>query len=75
MVAKVTTDTNRWKVVTETSIDTDNGHVSSNLISNRLAHVIFYSVLLFWSCCVECIEEEEMVGRQLNRFEELEPSA
>ena len=29
MVAKVTIDTDRWKIVTETSIHTDDGHVSS----------------------------------------------
>ena len=30
MVAKVTIDTDRWKSVTEISIDTDNDHTNSN---------------------------------------------
>ena len=64
----------------ETSIDTDNDHVSWMVISTHFACVKSYSALLF--CCVVfsfvlclvllIIEEEK--ERQLNSFEELEPS-
>ena len=56
MVAKVTIDTNRWKSVTETSIDIDNDHMSSYGDIKLLGMCYIYSVLLFWSCCANCID-------------------
>ena len=61
----------------ETSIDTDYDHVSCMVISTRFACVKSYSASLFCRVVFSFIDYgggERMIERQLNSYEELEPS-
>ena len=76
IAAKVTNDTDRWKSVTETSIDTDNNHVRLYQVVWCVLHLVAY----YYSGRAVLIvlimeEEEEMVGRKFNTLKELGPSA
>ena len=42
LVTKVIFDTDRWKVVTEMFIDTDNDHISSYQVVWHVLHLIAY---------------------------------
>ena len=61
------------------SVDTNNDHVSSYADIRCLAHVASYSVFNYSGQVVLIVlimeEEEEVIGRQFNSFEELEPLA
>ena len=82
MVGKVTTDTDRWKVRNrnpqklETSIDTDSDHVG--LYGDHVWLAILRRIIISGRTVLIALimeEEEEMIGRQYNGFEKLEPSA
>ena len=73
MIAKVSTDTDRWKVHNR---NTDNDHVSSydDIKSfGACKHFIIIGRAVFILLIME--EEEDMVGIQFNSFGELETSA
>ena len=63
----------------EMSVDTNNDHVSSYADIRCLAYVASYSVFNYSGQVVLILlimeAEEEIIGRQFNSFEELEPLA
>ena len=77
MKEKVTIDADQWNIRNgNVYTDADNDHVSSyvDTVLWRLLHLTAYYYSGYAVLIVEK-EEEEMVGRQFNSFEELEPSA